>query len=115
LQQVMVNLLLNAFQAFSEPGTGARPRVVRVRTRVVEENLEVAVEDNGPGLTQGDINKVFEPFYTSKQNGMGMGLSICRTIISDHEGEIWATSTPGQGATFLFTLPLSEGANDGRQ
>jgi signal transduction histidine kinase len=63
------------------------------------------VRDSGPGLRQDDMERLFEPFYTTKPNGLGMGLSICRTIIETHGGRLWATPNQPRGAVFQFTLP----------
>jgi len=79
-----------------------------VRTRGTEACLvQVSVQDSGPGLHAGTEHLVFEPFYSSKTAGMGMGLSIARSIIGAHGGTIWATNNPSRGATFHFTLPLA--------
>jgi signal transduction histidine kinase len=66
----------------------------------------VTVQDSGPGFSLESFDRLFDPFYTTKAEGMGMGLSICRSIVSAHEGRIWASRTAGPGATFQFTLPL---------
>jgi len=65
----------------------------------------VAVRDSGPGLNPESLERLFEPFYTTKPGGMGMGLSICRSIVEGHEGRIWATANVPQGASFQFSLP----------
>jgi signal transduction histidine kinase len=71
------------------------------------EGVLVAVEDTGVGLAQESLEKVFDPFYTTKEHGLGMGLSICRSIIEAHGGRLWATPNAGPGATFEFVLPAS--------
>ena len=104
LEQVLLNLLLNAMEAMSEqPGSD---RTVVVRTRASDGHAVLtSVEDSGPGLRRGTQQMVFEPFYTTKRTGMGMGLAIARSIIEAHGGTIWAENN-GRGATFHFRLPL---------
>ena len=105
LQQVALNLLLNAFEAMRDCPTGKREVVVRVEpdgTRMVR----VAVCDCGVGFSEDAVEKIFEPFYTTKPTGLGMGLSISRAIIESHGGQLRAENNPDQGATFSFTLPV---------
>jgi two-component system, LuxR family, sensor kinase FixL len=107
LEQVLLNLLLNAMEAISEQTGG--DRTVVVRTRAADgQTVLASVEDSGPGLRRGTQQMVFEPFYTTKRTGMGMGLAIARSIIEAHGGSIWAENT-GRGATFHFRLPLGPG------
>jgi C4-dicarboxylate-specific signal transduction histidine kinase len=104
LQQVMLNLILNAIQAMSELCEGIRE--LHIGTENVEpEGVCVAVRDSGPGLSPENLRRLFEPFYTTKSNGMGMGLSICRRIVEGHGGRLWATGHASQGALFQFTIP----------
>lgn len=105
LRQAVLNLVLNALEAVSESAIAGRH--VRVRTaRTEEEAVLVTVQDAGPGLREGTEERVFEPFYTTKPGGMGMGLSIAKSIIEAHGGIIWARNNRGAaGATFQFTLP----------
>ncbi|MEZ1314959.1 ATP-binding protein [Pseudomonas fluorescens] len=105
LQQVIINLIMNACQAMGESATSARSLVIR--TWVAGSDVSIAFEDNGPGIDDCQLASLFNPFYTTKAEGLGMGLSICRSIIECHEGKIWATSQKGQGATFIFVLPLA--------
>jgi signal transduction histidine kinase len=72
----------------------------------------VAVRDSGPGIGPGNLERVFEAFYTTKASGMGMGLSICRSIIDAHGGRLWAEANEPRGAVFRFTLPGADGLND---
>jgi|GEM_PF-5876739 len=104
IQQVLVNLLRNAFEAME--GISADDRVVVVSTQIVGDTVEVAVTDRGSGLTDDAMGRLFSTFYTSKAEGMGMGLAISKTIIEAHEGRIWATRNAAGGATFQIKLPL---------
>src|SRR5258707_1822555 len=104
LQQVMLNLILNAVQAMSGIGEGARE--LHVSTVSIEpEGVCVAVRDTGPGLSPESLSHLFEPFYTTKPDGIGMGLSICRSIIEAHGGRLWAIRCEPRGALFQFTVP----------
>jgi len=108
LQQVFINLLTNACDAMA--GMPQSDRQITIRTELAEDDFAViSVSDQGPGIAQENLEQVFEPFFTSKANGMGLGLSVCRTIISAHKGRLWVTNNSGRGATFHFTLPLSQG------
>jgi signal transduction histidine kinase len=104
LQQVMLNLIVNAIQSMSGVEDGNRE--LHISTAPIEpEGLCVAVRDTGPGLRPESLPRLFEPFYTTKPDGMGMGLSICRSIIEAHGGRLWATSCEPRGALFQFTIP----------
>ena len=104
LQQVVLNLLLNAAEAMSE--VDDRPRELRVKTDADEEgNVRLSVRDSGVGIAPQDANQLFEAFYTTKRGGMGMGLSVSRSIIESHRGRLWAVPNDGPGATFSFSLP----------
>jgi signal transduction histidine kinase len=103
LQQVILNLIMNAIEALS--GADEGPREVLISTnRYESDGVLVAVRDSGPGLKPESIERVFDPFYTTKPTGMGVGLSICRSIIEAHGGRLWATANTPQGAIFQFTL-----------
>jgi signal transduction histidine kinase len=104
LQQVVLNLVLNAMEAAAEGG--AADRSVLVRTGRANGRVCVAVRDNGPGLRDGTAELVFEPFYTTKATGMGMGLAIVRSIVRAHDGTISAANVPTGGAAFELSLPL---------
>src|SRR5216683_530448 len=104
LQQVMLNLIVNAIQSMS--GVEDCNRELQISTVSIEpEGVCVAVRDTGPGLRPESQPRLFEPFYTTKPDGMGMGLSICRSIIEAHGGRLWATRCEPRGALFQFTIP----------
>jgi PAS domain S-box-containing protein len=104
LQQLMLNLIMNAVEAMGE--VEDRPREILISTQRGEENaVQVAVQDSGVGLDPQRKEKLFDAFYTSKSVGMGMGLAISRSIVEHHGGRLWAVSNDGPGATFLFTIP----------
>ena len=103
LQQVLLNLLKNGIDAIAEV-QGPRELLIRSARHGSDEVL-VTVRDSGVGLAPRELERIFEPFFTTKKQGLGMGLSISRTIIHDHQGRMWATSNPGGGLTFHFTLP----------
>jgi len=105
LQQVLINLLLNAVQAMD--AVAPETRRLRLRTFVDDGQACLAVEDSGPGFDPDTAAKLFSAFFTTKSSGMGMGLSICRSIVEAAGGRIWATRNAGPGATFHFTLPNS--------
>jgi C4-dicarboxylate-specific signal transduction histidine kinase len=103
LQQVVLNLLLNAVEAMGS--AGAEPRELLISTEQDHRGVLVAVRDSGPGLDPSHLERVFDAFYTTKSSGMGMGLSICRSIIEAHGGRLWAEPNEPRGAIFQFTLP----------
>jgi signal transduction histidine kinase len=106
LQQVMLNLIINAIQAMSGLAVGVRE--LRITTENTEsEGVRLAVRNSGPGLSSENFQRLFEPFYTTKPEGMGMGLSICRSIIEAHGGRLWAIQCEPQGALFQFTIPAT--------
>jgi len=106
LQQVILNLLLNAFQAMKDcPVT---ERQVTVRTELDSHMAIVAVHDRGEGLKDDQLEKIFQPFYTTKDNGLGLGLAISRSIVEAHGGRLWAQKNPDRGATIYFTVPLEK-------
>jgi PAS domain S-box-containing protein len=107
LQQVVLNLLLNAFDAMRN--SPANERVVAVRTQLDGVlTVRVSVRDSGTGLAGDKLDKIFQPFYTTKRDGLGMGLSISRSIIDAHGGRLWAENNSDRGATFYCTLPVSD-------
>jgi len=109
LQQVLLNLILNAMDAAEAVPVARRRVTVRAKHHGLRE-IEVTVSDSGPGVAPEWLERLFEPFFTTKANGMGIGLSISRTLIEAHGGRIWAENNAGEGATFRFTLPLAEAA-----
>jgi C4-dicarboxylate-specific signal transduction histidine kinase len=104
LQQVMLNLIINAIEALSETSEGARELLIGT-AKTESGDVLVEVRDLGPGLSPVALEHVFDAFYTTKPSGMGMGLSICRSIIEAHGGRLWASANVPNGATFQFTLP----------
>jgi signal transduction histidine kinase len=106
LQQVMLNLIVNAIQSMSGVENGNRE--LHISTVSIEpEGVRVEVRDTGPGLSPESLSRLFEPFYTTKPEGMGMGLSICRSIIEAHGGWLWAINREPRGALFQFTIPTT--------
>ncbi|MGA7807513.1 GAF domain-containing sensor histidine kinase, partial [Bradyrhizobium sp.] len=106
IQQVLVNLVLNAVEAMSAVDDGLRELTIRT-TRPETDCIVLAVQDSGPGI-DGDIERVFEPFFSTKSSGIGMGLSICQSIIRAHGGRLWVTPNEPRGAIFQFSLPLQQ-------
>jgi signal transduction histidine kinase len=125
LQQVILNLLINAVEAMSGVGEGPRElwvsseKVTEIFGESEEDTLEdkaladaewshvlIAVRDSGPGLDPKGLDRLFDAFYTTKPQGLGMGLAISRSIIQSHGGRLWATANAAQGAVFQFTLPI---------
>jgi C4-dicarboxylate-specific signal transduction histidine kinase len=104
LQQVVMNLLLNAIEAVNQNSLGPRLLVIRCAQRD-PKNVLITVQDTGAGFALEDSDRLFDAFYTTKQNGMGMGLAISRSIVESHGGRIWATPNDPTGAAFHFTLP----------
>ena len=101
LQQVVLNLVMNAIEAMS----GVRDRQLAITTRSIDpDQVQVTVQDSGTGLDPDKISRIFEPFYTTKPNGMGMGLSICRSIVQNHDGRLWTKVNEGPGTSFHFSL-----------
>jgi C4-dicarboxylate-specific signal transduction histidine kinase len=104
IQQVLLNLIMNAADAMAQ--TPHERRRVILRTKMSAGFVHVAVRDAGPGITAEDAGRIFEPFYSTKRDGIGMGLAICKSIIMDHGGRIWAENNPEGGATFSFALKV---------
>jgi PAS domain S-box-containing protein len=104
LQQVILNLIINAFEAMSSRGEASRHLLIST-AKFPSNGVSVAVHDSGPGLDQESLERIFNPFYTTKPGGLGMGLSICRSIIEAHGGRLWTIASVPQGAIFEFTVP----------
>ncbi|MBV8353105.1 MAG: PAS domain-containing protein, partial [Verrucomicrobia bacterium] len=107
LQQVLLNLIMNSIEAMREVGDDQRQLFIGARSHAQEGQrlVLITVRDSGVGLKSGQISRLFETFYTTKADGMGMGLAISRSIIEGHGGRLWAKPNAGQGAIFQFTLP----------
>jgi C4-dicarboxylate-specific signal transduction histidine kinase len=102
LQQVLINLIMNAIDAMADRDD---PRVLSVRSELYEaDRVRISVADTGTGVHSEDADRIFNPLFTSKTDGMGMGLSICRSIIEAHEGQLWFAPNKPRGAVFQFTL-----------
>jgi len=111
LQQVILNLVTNAMDAMTESAVDARK--ITIQTALPEEStVEVSVSDSGPGIPAHKLNQIFETFYTTKEQGTGLGLSVARTIIETYDGKIWAENRVGGGAVFRLTLPLILGGRN---
>ena len=107
LQQVLINLVMNSCDAMI--GTRGADREFTIRTELAAEDVvRISVSDNGTGIAPEKLEQVFAPFYTTKAHGMGLGLSVCRTIVAAHGGELRAANNPRRGTTFSFTLPVGE-------
>ena len=109
IEQVIINLIRNSIDALSHSPEN-QPRLLTVSSCLTAGNLvQVSVKDNGMGLNKAQQEKILTPFYTTKEHGMGMGLSICHSLIEDHHGRFEFTSEAGLGSNFYFTLPAPAG------
>jgi signal transduction histidine kinase len=106
LQQVILNLIINAIEAMAEV-TG-RSRALLISTTEAAGGVLVAISDSGPGLPGANLARIFEAFYTTKPSGLGMGLSICRSIVEAHDGRLWAAPNKPHGAVFYIMLPMAK-------
>jgi signal transduction histidine kinase len=105
MQQVILNLVMNSIEAMS--AIMDRPRVLRVSSRIDgPDSVLIVIRDTGTGLDPGKVDRIFDAFFTTKLEGMGMGLSICRSIIEAHGGRLWASPNPPYGSIFQFTMPV---------
>lgn len=107
IEQVILNLSRNAIEAMDEVNEQERELKITTFYGKISE-VEVNVEDTGPGISNQQIKQIFEPFHTTRQKGMGMGLTISQSIIEAHQGHLWAVENNRRGTIFSFTLPLSE-------
>ena len=108
LQQVLLNLVVNALDSMT--AVAGQPRCLRIRTdRLEPDTVQIAVQDTGVGIKPAETAHLFEPFYTTKPNGLGLGLAISRSIVEAHGGRLWATPNNGRGVTFQLTLPVQDG------
>ena len=111
LQQVLINLVINGIQAMADIGDDPRELLIESR-RDNDGQVIVAVQDSGTGIDPENASRLFDAFFTTKADGMGMGLSICRSIIEGHGGRVWASKNAGHGAMFQCSLPsIGEGAS----
>jgi signal transduction histidine kinase len=106
LQQVLLNLIMNSIQALGAVSDGRRELTVSVAF-AEPDRVRVAVEDTGPGLDPAIAQRIFEPFFTTRSDGLGMGLSICRSIVEAHGGQLWASPHAPHGTALHFTIPLA--------
>jgi len=111
VQQVVENLILNAVDAMGSVEEGARELSMRIERGQAGGGVLVEVGDSGAGIDPANHERVFEPFYTTKTSGVGLGLSICRSIIDDHGGRLWVSANKPRGALFHFTLPAAQGGS----
>ena len=108
LQQVLLNLVLNASEALTNEEIDSRKIVVRTTQREAQY-VTIAVKDTGTGIEEKVLEHLLTPFYTTKREGLGMGLAISRSIVEMLNGRLWAENNPDQGATFYFTIPIAKG------
>lgn len=104
---MILNLVMNAIEAMSGVAEGSRELLIST-TRAEAHGVLVAVSDSGPGLPHANVERIFDAFYTTKASGLGMGLSICRSIVEAHNGRLWATPNEPRGTVFCMMLPAGE-------
>ena len=105
LQQVILNLVMNAIESMV---SAVEPRVLSIKSESAEHNtVLVSISDTGSGIGVADLSRIFKPMFTTKARGMGMGLSICKSIIESHHGQIWVSAGAPRGSVFHFALPLN--------
>ena len=112
LQQVLLNLIMNACEAMSDTDSGDR-RLAVSTARDGDSNLQLTIVDRGPGISSDVVDRIFEPFVTTKAQGLGLGLSICRSIVAAHGGRLWVANNPDRGASFFVSLPIHAGGHAG--
>jgi two-component system sensor kinase FixL len=106
LEQVLLNIIMNGAEAMSQKTSEQRKLILRTERK--DQSLRVAVRDFGPGIDKDNLERVFQPFFTTKSAGLGIGLALCSSIIKAHRGRIWAENNPDGGATFIFELPIHQ-------
>jgi len=99
LKQVFMNIIANGIEAMEDGGT------ITINTQEWHNGVEIRITDEGIGISNEDLLRIFEPFYTTRERGSGLGLSISYKIVAAHKGDIWAVSTPGEGTAFIIRLP----------
>jgi len=105
LQQVLTNLMTNAIEAMAEKKW---PRILRIKSATEEPNgVLISVADTGKGIDPKIVDRIFNPLFTTKSSGMGLGLAICRSIIEGHDGRLWVSAGPEGGSVFQFVLPAN--------
>jgi C4-dicarboxylate-specific signal transduction histidine kinase len=109
IQQVVLNLLLNSSEALMSASGDMRNIVIQTNQKDTQ-NVTVAIKDNGPGIDEQNIDHLFEPFYSTKKEGLGMGLAISKSIVEAHKGSLWAENNSEYGVTFYFTIPVFKGS-----
>src|SRR6202040_653789 len=108
LQQVLLNLIMNGADAMTQVTSG--PRILGLSSRVeLSDSILVSIEDSGTGLEAGLSDRIFDPLFTTKPSGMGMGLAICKSIVEEHGGRIWALPRSPNGTVFQFPVPILGG------
>jgi len=105
IQQVLINLIRNSIEAMQSE---ARRELTILTSAAVEGSIEIAVSDTGPGLSQEVASRLFQPFVTTKEKGMGIGLTICQSIVEAHHGRLWATPKDEGGVEFRIRLPIAD-------
>ena len=110
LQQVLLNLVMNACEAMAD-NNGADSGIEVSTARDGNGRLRLTVADRGPGIPPDLIDRVFEPFMTTKRQGLGLGLSICHSIVAAHDGRLWVANNPDRGASFFVSLPIHAGGH----
>jgi len=104
LQQVILNLVMNAIESMNS----AEPRVLSITSESKRDDVLVSIADTGGGIDTANLNRIFQPMFTTKAHGMGMGLSICKSIIESHNGLIWVSANAPRGSVFHFELPVHQ-------
>jgi len=112
LQQVLLNLVMNGCDAME--GAHAERRLTLRTAAAADGEVELSVADRGRGIPPADLQRIFDPFVSTKTDGMGLGLAVCRTIVAAHAGRLWAANNADRGASFYFTLPAKRKGPDER-